>query len=208
MIGVGVAWCLCQPQVGATLEQNGQSDGHFKPRERGTDAKMQAGPEAGMCFGRPVGVEAIRIGPDRGVAIGGGKEEGHLIAPFEIMPEQGDIFVGKAREHVERRIVAQDFLDGGVDPFWSEAGAVRAGFQQRFDPIAKAVNGRLVTGVEEQNAGPDQFIRAELFAVFLGGDQLRDQIVARILAALVDIPAQESGEFGGGLVGCIFDRPA
>ena len=69
-----------------------------------------------------------------------------------------------------------------------------AGLQKRFHPIADGVHRRLMACIQQENAGGDQLIRCELLSSFLGGDQFGDQIVARIIAAGVDILAQEGNK--------------
>ena len=50
-----------------------------------------------------------------GVAVGGTQQQRNLIAAFEGMAENLNLFIGIAGEHMQRRIEAQDFLDRAID---------------------------------------------------------------------------------------------
>ena len=69
------------------------------------------------------------------------------------------------------------------------------------DRIAGLMHGGLVAGIEQQDGRRDQLVFGELLAVLLGGDQQRQQIVARPLAPLGDVAAQEIGKFARRAIG-------
>ena len=54
-------------------------------------------------------------------------------------------------------------------------------FQNRLHRIADRMHGRLVAGVEKLDRAGDQLVLRELFARRLRGDQMCDQVVARLL---------------------------
>lgn len=98
------------------FEEDRQRDLQLQPGKGRADAEMQAGPESevrGTVLS--VGDEVIRLRINGFVASGGGKEKPDLIATAEGMAEQRDILVGGAGEQMERRVVAQDFLDQEID---------------------------------------------------------------------------------------------
>jgi len=68
------------------------------------------------------------------------------------------------------------------------------------------VDGRLVPGVQKQDAGGDQLIGIKLFAFHFGSDQLGDQIVGGPRAAFFDVSAQEGHESLGRGDGAVFGR--
>ena len=68
------------------------------------------------------------------------------------------------------------------------------------------MNGRFVAGVQQEDAGGDQFLFAEPAAIGLGGDELTDQVVAQSAAPLLDIAAQERGEGSGRRHGLVLHR--
>jgi len=88
-----------------------------------------------------------------------------------VVPE-GDVLVGKAREHMQRRGEAQQFFGRGCDPVGGQKGGIGFVFQQGFDRVSDAVDGCFVSGVQQQDAGADQLIRREPFAVLFCRDQV------------------------------------
>ena len=67
--------------------------------------------------------------------------------------------------------------------------------EHRLDAVADAVHRRLVAGVEQENAGRDEFVLAEPAAVAFGREKLADEVVAEIGAARAGVAAHEIGEF-------------
>ena len=59
----------------------------------------------------------MRIFPGAGIAIGRSQKQGDLIAAFELETADFDIFIGVAREHVQRRVIAQNLLYQPGDAF-------------------------------------------------------------------------------------------
>ena len=92
----------------------------------------------------------------------------------------------EAGEEVQRRVEAQDLLDGGrgrVGVREQPRRVARRADEDRPHPVADGVHRRLVAGVEQQHAGGDQLVGAQPLAVRLGRDQLGDQVVRRPGAA-------------------------
>ena len=75
----------------------------------------------------------------------------------------------------------------------SEPG-VDALFEHRFHPVSDRLDCRLVTRVEEQDHGRDQFVLAQPSAVAFGDEELADQIVAEIAAPRARKGAHEIGK--------------
>ncbi len=92
-----------------------------------------------------------------------------------LTPSILDVLQRVAGEHMQRRIEAQKLLDRRL-------GAVegRALFEHRLHAVAERVHGRLVAGVEQQHDRSDEFILAELSFLALRGDEVGDEIVARM----------------------------
>ena len=111
VVNVRIKRFLRQLQTGTAVKQHAQADQQFQPGQRSADAKMDAAAETGVGGALPDGVEPRRVGLGQWVAVGGSEQAADLVAAFEIMAEQGDILVHIAGEHVQRRVVAQDFLD-------------------------------------------------------------------------------------------------
>ena len=114
------------------------------------------------------------------------------------MPPRLEVLQRVAHEHVQRRVEAQAFLDRrggrlGVAKKRARIAALRAGSLARALPIActvaswPALSSRMQVEIK--------LVLGQLLAVLLGGDQLADQVVARLSAPLGDIGAQEGGEF-------------
>ena len=69
---------------------------------------------------------------------------------------------------------------------------VDAAFEDGLDGVAGRVDRRLVAGVEQQDGGRHDLVVAELLAVDLGGDHMRQQILPRLPAPLGDDAARDS----------------
>ncbi len=97
---------------------------------------------------------------------------------------------------MQRRIVPQRLLRQRLGRLLvaAQRGQVQPGGQDRADAIADGVDGGLVAGVEQEDAGRDQLVLAQPVARLARGDELGDEVVGRAGAALSDVAAQESGE--------------
>ena len=67
--------------------------------------------------------------------------------------------------------------------------------EHRLCAIADAVHRRLVAGVEQKDAGRDEFVLAELAAVAFRDEKLADEVVAEVGAARPGVAADEVDEF-------------
>lgn len=143
----------------------------------------------------PRGIEAVGIGPDRGVTVGGTEEELHAVALGEAMAVDLDLFERDAGEDVEGRIVAEDFLDHAFGIF---GGWDHTVLEEKGGAVADGVDGGFVACVEEEDAGGDQLVAGEFLAVLFGGDELGDEIIGGFAAAGGDVILEEGDEFFGG----------
>ena len=197
MVSVGIFRRMRQAQVRAALKQDRQGKAQFQPGQRCPDAEMQTRAKTRIGADGSVRLELIWFWPERAVSVGRGQKKGNLFAALKSVSEDRDRFIRIAGEHVQRGIKTQDFLDGAVDPVWGQAGRTKPVFKQRFHAIAKRVHGGFVTGIEQQDAGGDQFIGAQpAFGIF-GGDETGDQIILWIAAPLVDVFSQKCAELCG-----------
>ncbi len=131
---------------------------------------------------------------ERGVAIGGGQQEADLLIGRKAVAHHVNLVIGVAGEHMQRRVEAEDFLDDRGKGHFGKGGGGRkaAMLQQGFHPIAQRMHRGLMPGVEKKDAGADHLIRRQPRAFFFGGDQMGDEVIGRLRAALVDIAAQEA----------------
>ena len=166
---------------------------------------MQAAAKGDMGFRAAGRIEGGGVVPGAGVAVGGGQQRGDLIAALEGVAHDLDILISPAGEHVQGGVKAQHFLNRGVGGgFGVGQGAGSAGFQQSFDAIADGVNGCLMPGVQKEDAGGDQLVSGQTVALGFGGDQMGDQVITRVLAAGLDIAAQEGDKSLGRGDGAVF----
>ena len=63
------------------------------------------------------------------------------------------------------------------------------------DSIADQVRGRFVARDEQENAEAQELLFCEMFAIDLRGQQCTDQVVFRLLAALLDYPFEVIAHF-------------
>lgn len=180
MIDVGVFRRFREAKGGATLEQGAHGEDQLEPRQGCAHAEMDAASERDIGGADAVGREEVGLWIGRGIAVGPGKEKRHLIAAFEIVAVECDVLIDPAGEHMQRRVVAEDFFDRG----FMDLAVAR--FEHGLDAIAHGVNRGFVAGIEEQDRGGDKLVGRELGPVFLGGDELAQKVVGRRTALLVD----------------------
>lgn len=126
---------------------------------------MDTTAKAGVLFTLAQWVKYMRVFIDQRITIGRPKQAADLIAAFEGCPIKFHVFIDIAGEHMQRWVVADDFFDQCL------RDVTVACFQQGFGAVAKGVNRRLVTRVEQQNAGCDQLVVRQLIASLVCRDQ-------------------------------------
>lgn len=152
------------------------------------------------------GIKFVRVNVDTRIAPRRPEHQRNLVPWLEGMPANVDRFIGIAREHVQWRIETQQFLDQTGDLIRAE-GTRGSRFDQAFHCVSKTVDGGLVPCVKQEDTGADHLVAGQFRAVFFGGNQFGDQVIARIIAAFFDIAVQEGGEFHSGLVGGVLNGP-
>src|SRR5262245_56613409 len=147
MIAVAIARRICEPQLRQAREQDRQSDIELKSRQGRADAKMDASAEAHMRVGRSSRIELIGRGKALLIAIGGAEQQAHRLAFLQLKAVIVDILEGVAAEEMQGRIEAQQLLDMA----FAEFGSRLACLEQSLDAIADRMDGRLVSGIEQQD---------------------------------------------------------
>ena len=121
---------------------------------------MDAAAEAGMGVEGAGRVECVGVFEAGGVAVCGAEHQADDIALFQGNTTKVEIFKRVAGEHVEGRVETQHFFDEA----FGAGGVIQAGagvdlvFENGFDGIADGVDGGFVAGIEDENAGRDQFV--------------------------------------------------
>ena len=112
-------------------------------------------PKARPRAGGAGGIEAVRVGEARRVAAGGGEQAADGVAAAEAVAEGVGVLEREAGEEVERRVEAQQLLDGGGRGRGAgeEPGRIEPGGEDGGDAVADGVHRRLVAGVEQEDAG-------------------------------------------------------
>src|SRR5690606_34655090 len=205
---VGVAGRFREAEAGKAREEDRQRGREFQPGERSADAEVKPRTEGEVGFDRTARVEAGRPVPLRRVAVCRGEKAGDLVAAAEAVARYLDLLVGPAGEEMERRVEAQDFLDRPLDPFGRQRIGAVAALDQRLHAVAEGVDRRLVTRIEEEDAGGDQFVGGEPLALHLGRDEVGDEVVGGARAAFVHVAAQEGDEGFRGRDGGLLGRAA
>ena len=124
------------------------------------------------------------------------------VVPGKVMAKEADIFLCDAGEDMQRRVMAQDFLD---DRGGTVGSGVDLGGQEQRHAIADAVHCCFVPCVQQQDAGRDHLGQGQARAVFFGGDELGDQVVGGGRTASLDVVSKKGAELLGRGDGGTFD---
>ena len=177
------------PEVRQPVEH--QLEGHrsLQPRERRTEAVVDAHTERGMALQvlQVAGdVEAIRIVPGLRVPVGRAEHHVHLGVDRDVDAVERDGAGVRPEQAVHRSVEAEALLDGVGDE-----GAVLAQqrhllgpLQQAVDEVADQQGRRLGPGDEQELAEADDLLLGEPLAVALHGQQPREEVVRHGLAGL------------------------
>src|SRR5882724_166194 len=164
----------------------------FHARERRAEAEVDTPAEGDVTVVGPREVQAVGIGELRRVAVSGADEgHDHLTLADRPAPDPG-FRARHPRRALHGPVVPQELLDGARDEprRFAQAAQLARVLQERQDPVADQVDGRLVAGDEQEDARRDQLLLVELVARLLGGDERRQEIAARRGAALGDETAE------------------
>ena len=155
--------------------------------------KWMPAPKERCGAGAAGGVEAGRVGEARRVAVGGGEEAAHGVAGAEAVAEDLDVLERVAGEEVERRVEAQDFLDGGGGRFGGRRRA-RAGSRPEAriaaTPLPMACTVASWPALSSSTQVAIELLGVEAVAFGLGGDQRGDEVVGGAGAAGGDVAAR------------------
>ena len=111
MIGVPKRDGFGEAQAWAPREEKREGAFHFQPGQGGAETEVKPTAKGGMGRTFAGRVETVRVWPDSGVAVGCTEKKLHLIALGKVMAKEADIFLCDAGEDMQRRVMAQDFLD-------------------------------------------------------------------------------------------------
>ena len=176
-----------QLDVREPVQQRGERDLAFEAREPGPQAEVGAAAERHDLRLLACDVEAVRLREDGRIAVARAEQDDDLFALRDRRLGDLDVRRRGSRRQLDRRVVAQQLLDGGLD-----GGAVLeqvqlvAVAQEREHAVADEVLRRLVSGDEDQDAQAEQLLLRQLLVVLLGGDERGQEVVARFLAAVLD----------------------
>ena len=158
---------------------------HFPAGQVCAEAEVLAvAAEGEVVVGLAADVELVGVVEDVLVAVGGGVPEHDGLALADGLAAQLYVLDGGALELDHDGGPAQDFLDGGGhqlgvrDEVFELVGVV----EQRLDAAGDRVAGRLVAGGQQQHEVAVDFGGAQLPAVHLGAEQVREEVVAQAVA--------------------------
>ena len=197
MVAVAVSGFFGQLQARQAFEQHLQGDLHLDARQRRANAEMDSGAEGHVLL---VGAPRTKLQRSlEGGRVGVGRTDQKADNITWLKHHALGKFYGlirKTREHVQRRIDAQTFLDGcgrrGV--VGEEAARVAALMQDRAHRVAGLVHRCLVPGIQQQNGGGNQLVLRKPVAAFVSGNQHAEQVVARVLPSFCRMVTDEVGE--------------
>src|SRR5215470_3892541 len=108
-------WLIGEAHAREALEEGGNGELTFEPRERCSQAEVRAAAEGAMVHVPPRDVETIGLRVLRGVPVGGGKHGQHRLAAMDRAAADRHLVHGDASGLYHRRFEAQDLLDGVGD---------------------------------------------------------------------------------------------
>ena len=157
--------------------------------ERGAQAVVRAATaERDVLVGRARHVEAVRVGEDVLVAVGGAVPDGDLLTLLDRHAAQLGVDGRGAPEVHDRAHVAQHLVHErvqGAGHVGQDPRLLLRVLHQRQHPAADEVPGGLVARHREQQHEHVELDVGQLLAVELGGDERGDDVVHRALTARV-----------------------
>src|SRR5271165_2879371 len=196
MIGVAITRLFGELQARQAVEQDRQHSRQFETGERRADAETDAGAEGHMRIGLASGVEGVGVRKTLRIAIGGAKQQADPLALLEGDAGELHVLERVALKEMQRRVEPQELLDRRRAGLPARKGCARidAAFEHRLHPVADGVDRRLMAGVEQKDAGGDEFVLAEPAAVVFGNEKLADEVVSEVGPAGARVAAHETGE--------------
>src|SRR2546430_3726049 len=169
------------------VEHGIKRDFRFQACKGSTQAEVDSTPESDVAIWLPLNVEAIGIGELSFVAVRRANPGHDHVTWLDALVANHRLGCRHARHSFHWRVIAQGLLDGPRHK--------RAIFSQTFnyarilveaeDHIAEQVGRCLVTRDQQQAAEAEQFHVAQSLPIDLSSKQRTDQIVLRMLAALL-----------------------
>lgn len=193
-------------QPGQPREEHAECGLHFQPRQRRTNAGVQPGAERHVRIATARHIKALGVGEPARISVGCAQEQSHFLAPTEGHTLELDIVQRVAGEQMQRRVVAEHLLHDAHGVRQESRGGIAALCQQGGHPVADAVHGGLVPGVEQEDRGGHQLVGGHRRAVGIPRlEQAREDVVARCRSAFCEQPTHVGAEGLGGRHGAILD---
>ena len=186
-------------QVGMPSEQCIQGHAGFKSRKPGTKAEVNAVAKRQVLIGVTDDIKGFRIIKLARVPVGSTQERHHRGSPLDFHTTPFNIF---------SRPVGFGTVNGALKPkhfFNRRVTERRVSFkflqlirmlQEGQHGIVDEMYGSFVTGKHQQKHHGNQFIFAELIALFLSLNQLRQHIITGVLSFPLNHTAAEFDEAG------------
>src|SRR3954447_8029309 len=182
-------WCTVQSIGREALEEALDRDTAFEPCQTHAGAHVNAGAEGEMPRRVSPHIEAIGIGEDVRIAIGGADTDGDERACWHRDAAERRFFGRDPVAELVRAFEAQRFFDRALHQLglFDQAPSLLREANENLQRIADEVGRGLVARVEDEDAILRQFGLGELAAIVLAGDEARQQILFGItgLAAAI-----------------------
>ena len=193
-----------EAQVGAAPHQGGQRHFELLAGQGVAEAVVGPAPEGHeVALHRAAQIEAVGVGEDLGVTVGGPHPGHHDLALGDLDAAEG----GRHRRHPGRglaRSVVAEQLPYGVGHelrFGLEQGELVGVAVQGQHGQARPAGGGLVAGQVEEDGVGDELLLGEPLTLLLGVDHGAEEIVVGIGAALGGEAGEVLAQHAGGLVG-------
>src|SRR2546430_1941048 len=173
-------------QAWPLAEEGAQGDLPFEPSQGRAETEVDAKAEGDVPVVSTRDIQTVRVREVCRVAVGRA-DRGH---DHRALRERAavDLDVGgrDARRPLHRAVVPQQLLHRALNQrrIVPQTPELVRMAQEGQQPVADQVDGRLMAGDEEQDAGGEQLPFAQRVAGFLGGDQQAQEIVLRTPAPL------------------------
>src|SRR2546426_1321686 len=146
-----------------------QCDLAFDPSKRGAETKMDAVPEGQVAVRHPSDIEPVGLGELGGIAVRRAKHGPDSLARSDDSAVELDLQFGDTRDALDWTVVAKQFLNGGLDQAWiiQEPLPLLGMAGQRPQPVADKAGGRLMTGLQHEDAHAEELGLCDLVLALL-----------------------------------------
>ena len=157
---------------------------------------MDAVAEREVRVGIAPDVEGLRVGELRRVAVGRAHQQQDPVAGLDRLIGNRHVLARDSHRPLQRAVVAQALLDAGlhVRRLVAQQAELLGQPQERRQRVADQVLGRLVAGVDEQDARVQHVVAGQRRVVALDLHQPAHHVVARVFHPLVVEPGKEGLE--------------